>query len=95
MRGREGLLLSILYFPDMYGSLTMTEPDLLELNVVTKANIVRRDPREERTVNIERVKTIDLAYPNKAARSLLERSMTMKILLKVIGVFGVSLVMSG
>lgn len=44
---------------------------------------------------MRRVKTGELAYPNEAARSFLERSTTMKILLKVIGVFGVSLVMSG
>lgn len=96
MRGKEGLLLSIRCFPDMYGSPIVADPDALELIYAhTKANIVRRDPREERTINMERVKTIDLAYPNKATRSLLERSMTMKVLLKVIGVFGVSLVMSG
>ncbi|KAL8640578.1 MAG: hypothetical protein Q9226_008732, partial [Calogaya cf. arnoldii] len=66
---------------------------LADVNV--KVNIVARDPREERTINIERVKTSDLAFPNKATRSFLEKSKIMKILLKVIGVFGVSLVMSG
>lgn len=58
------------------------------------ANIVRRDPREERTVKMERVKTSDLATSNKLTRSFLESSSIMKILLKLIGVLGVSLVMS-
>ncbi|KAL9099427.1 MAG: hypothetical protein Q9163_005073 [Psora crenata] len=58
------------------------------------ANIVRRDPREERSIKMERVQTSDLAYTNKHTRSFLERSAIMKTLLKVIGVFGVSLVMS-
>ena len=60
-----------------------------------KANIVRRDPREERSIKMERIKTSDLASPNKLTRSFLERSTIMKTLLKVVGVFGVSLVMSG
>ena len=64
-------------------------------DVYMKANIVRRDPREERTINIERIKTSDLAAPNKATRSFLENSKIMKVLLKAVGVFGVSLVMSG
>ena len=95
MRGREGPLLYIRYFLDTYGSLIWIESGSTRTDVNEKANIVKRDPREERRINMQRVKTGDLAYPNKAARSFLERSMTMKILLKVVGVFGVSLVMSG
>ena len=44
---------------------------------------------------MERVKTQDLRKQNKVARSLVERSAFMKTLLKVVGVLGVSLVMSG
>lgn len=43
---------------------------------------------------MERVKTSDLKY-GKTTRSFLERSTIMKSLLKVVGVLGVSLVMSG
>lgn len=39
--------------------------------------------------------TNDLKPSSKHTRNLLERSAFMKILLKVVGVFGVSLVMSG
>ncbi len=60
-----------------------------------QANIVRRDPREEQTIKMERVKTQDLKRENKVARSIIERSAFMKTLLKVVGVLGVSLVMSG
>ncbi|KAL9126571.1 MAG: hypothetical protein Q9217_004401 [Psora testacea] len=58
------------------------------------ANIVRRDPREEMTIKMERVLTSDLSSPNKYTRSFLEKSIVMKTLLKIVGVFGVSLVMS-
>ena len=58
------------------------------------ANIVRRDPREERSVKMERVLTSELKPANKQARNFLENSRVMKALLKVIGVLGVSLVMS-
>ena len=44
---------------------------------------------------MQRVKTQDLRKENKVARSLIERSPFMKTLLKVVGVLGVSLVMSG
>ena len=58
------------------------------------ARIVRRDPREERMVKMERVKTNELKTGSKSARSFMERSGFMKALLKVVGVLGVSLVMS-
>ncbi|KAL8807108.1 MAG: hypothetical protein Q9182_000941 [Xanthomendoza sp. 2 TL-2023] len=58
------------------------------------ANIVRRDPREERLIKMERVHTTELTSTSKHTRSFLERSTVVKTLLKVVGVFGVSLVMS-
>ncbi|MCJ1463277.1 hypothetical protein MMC07_001883 [Pseudocyphellaria aurata] len=58
------------------------------------AHIVRRDPREERMVKMERVKSVDLKPSSKSARSFIEGSTFMKTLLKVVGVLGVSLVMS-
>ena len=60
-----------------------------------QAHIVRRDPREEQTIKMERVKTQDLKRGNQATRSFIERSSILKTLLKVVGVLGVSLVMSG
>lgn len=44
---------------------------------------------------MERVKTSDLKASSKSARSFIERSTFMKTLLKIVGVLGVSLVMSG
>lgn len=58
------------------------------------ANIVRRDPREERSIRMERVKTNELSAGSKSARNFLEGSAFMKALLKIVGVLGVSLVMS-
>lgn len=44
---------------------------------------------------MERVKTNELNQGSKSARNFMERSGFMKALLKVVGVLGVSLVMSG
>lgn len=60
-----------------------------------QANIVGRDPREERGVKMERVTTGELKSSSKHTRNFLERSTFMKIFLKLVGVLGVSLVMSG
>ena len=57
------------------------------------AHIVRRDPREEASVKMQRIKTSDLKS-GKTTRSFLERSKIAQALLKIIGVFGVSLVIS-
>ncbi|KAL8745452.1 MAG: hypothetical protein Q9190_002413 [Brigantiaea leucoxantha] len=59
------------------------------------ANIVRRDPREEVGIKMERVETSNLPTASKATRTFLEQSSPLKAFLKVVGVFGVSLVMSG
>ncbi|KAI4169816.1 MAG: hypothetical protein LQ348_007216, partial [Seirophora lacunosa] len=56
------------------------------------AKIVRRDPREERSIKFERES--NLPAMSEYTRSFLERSRVMKTLLKTIGVLGVSLVMS-
>ena len=56
--------------------------------------IVRRDPREERTIKIERIIINELKTGNKSARNFMERSAFLKALLKVVGVLGMSLVMS-
>ncbi|KAI4133880.1 MAG: hypothetical protein LQ341_006114 [Variospora aurantia] len=56
------------------------------------AHIVRRDPREERSIKMERES--NLPAMSKHTRSFLERSWVMKTFLKIIGVVGVSLVMS-
>ncbi|OAP55813.1 potassium uptake protein [Fonsecaea erecta] len=58
------------------------------------ANIVRRHPREAQMVRMERHITGDLRKPARTARSLMERSPTVQWILKVLGVFGVALVMS-
>ena len=56
---------------------------------------MRRDPREERNIKMERVTTNELSTGSKSARNFMERSAVMKALLKIVGVMGVSLVMSG
>ena len=61
----------------------------------SQANIVRRDPREERGIKMERVRTGELKPSSKNTRTFMERSSFMKVLLKIVGVLGVSLVMSG
>lgn len=58
------------------------------------ANIIRRDPREERGIKMERVNTAEFRNGNRQARTFLEGSRTLQAVLKVIGVLGVSLVMS-
>ena len=66
-------------------------------NVIMRwqARIVRRDPREEKSIKMERVNTSELKTGTKSARNFLEKSAFMKVLLKIVGVLGVSLVMSG
>lgn len=59
-----------------------------------KAHIVERDPKEASMIRMERYMSSDLKRPGRSFRSLIERSSTMKTLLKVVGVLGVSLVMS-
>lgn len=58
------------------------------------ANIVRRDPREERTFEMKRVTSSDLGMGARGARNFIERSRLAQVLLKTLGVFGVALVMS-
>ncbi|KAF7506602.1 hypothetical protein GJ744_011639 [Endocarpon pusillum] len=58
------------------------------------ANIIKRNPLEEATVKMERVLSADLPFASKSTRNFIERSRIVKFLLKVTGVFGVSLVMS-
>lgn len=65
------------------------------LTLLAKANIANRDPREDQRTRIERVDSNMMKASKKATRNFLEKSALMKTLLKTLGVFGVSLVMSG
>ena len=58
------------------------------------ANIVRRDPRDEQKIKMQRAKTMDLGLPAQKTRNFMEKSRFMKWLLRSIGVVGVSLVMA-
>lgn len=58
------------------------------------ANIVRRDPREQQMVRMERHITHELGKPAQKTRNLMERSRFLQWMLKIVGVFGVALVMS-
>ncbi|KAI9879718.1 MAG: hypothetical protein M1830_007503 [Pleopsidium flavum] len=58
------------------------------------ANIVKRDPREESMVKMERYLSSDLKRPGRSFRSFMEHSGVVQALLKIVGVLGVSLVMS-
>ena len=55
---------------------------------------MKRDPREEASVRIERINTDDLRSGAKTTRDFVERSRTAQYLLRTLGVFGVSLIMS-
>jgi KUP system potassium uptake protein len=59
-----------------------------------QANIVRRDPREESMIKMERVQTGELRRSAKSARNFIERSRLAQFFLRTIGVFGVALIMS-
>lgn len=58
------------------------------------ANIVEKDPNQSGTVKMERYMTGDLGGANKGVRNLLERSSICKVILKVLGVVGVSMVIA-
>ncbi|KAH8815719.1 potassium transporter-domain-containing protein [Xylogone sp. PMI_703] len=58
------------------------------------ANIVRRDPNVSGTVKMERYLTGDLKPVNKGIRSMIENSAAARVILKILGVLGVSMVMS-
>ena len=55
---------------------------------------MRRDPKTNQTVKLQRYATNDLASANKGVRAVLERSKLASIILKVLAVFGVSLIMA-
>lgn len=82
------------FWQDMYASFCAY---LVEIRLLTlcQANIARRDPREERSTKMERVEVLSLRTTSKLTRSFIEASAIAKTVLKVVGVFGVSLVMSG
>lgn len=56
---------------------------------------MRRDPREERAIRLERARTNELKAASRSTRSFIEKSSVVKTILKIVGVLGVSLVMSG
>lgn len=58
------------------------------------ANITNRDPREEPLVKMERYRTNDMRPANLQVRKTMESSRLFKAVLKVMGVFAVSMVMS-
>ena len=58
------------------------------------ARITDRDPKEEPLIKLERYRTEDLHASNLHVRNTIEKSKFVKILLKAIGVFAVSMVMS-
>jgi len=58
------------------------------------ANITNRDPREEPMVRMERYQTNDLHPVNRQVRRTVESSRFFKAILKIMGVFAVTMVMS-
>ncbi|KAJ6096864.1 potassium transporter [Penicillium sp. IBT 16267x] len=58
------------------------------------AHLIERDPREERSIKMERYNTNEMHRPNKTLRSFLERSNVVKWFFKVVGVGGVGLLMA-
>jgi KUP system potassium uptake protein len=56
---------------------------------------VTRHPREEAMTRIERHRTMDMPVPNSRIRSMIESSRVVKWTFKVVGVFGVALLLAG
>ena len=76
-----------------------TSVTLASMLVVAKsnrgqANIVDRDPKEESMIKMERYLSSELKPAGRSMRSFVENSAVVKALLKVVGVAGVSLVIS-
>ncbi|GLI72552.1 hypothetical protein PoHVEF18_000729 [Penicillium ochrochloron] len=59
------------------------------------ARLVRHDPRHTNLLKMQRHNTNDLQRPNLMARKFMERSPFIKWTLKVVGAFGVSLLLAG
>ncbi|KAJ5503537.1 potassium transporter 19 [Penicillium fimorum] len=60
-----------------------------------QAKLVRHDPRHTNLVKMQRYDTNDLKKPNLMTRNIMERSAFIKWTLKIIGAFGVSLILAG
>ncbi|OJJ51822.1 hypothetical protein ASPZODRAFT_22244 [Penicilliopsis zonata CBS 506.65] len=58
------------------------------------AKILQRDMREERMVQMQRYQTDEMHRPNSSFRALLETSSVAQWFLKVVGVFGVALLLA-
>ncbi|EED18102.1 potassium transporter, putative [Talaromyces stipitatus ATCC 10500] len=58
------------------------------------ANLIQRDPRQRKLVRIERYRDEDMPKPNRLIRSWLEKSVVVGVLFKVVGVFGVALLLA-
>ena len=65
------------------------------LTTLLQANITQRDPKEQGLIKMERHRTNDMKLGNRSFRAAIESSKVAKLALKVVGVFGVSLVMAG
>ena len=59
-----------------------------------QANITKRDPKASNMVKMERYLSSDMKPTSKTARSFLERYRWPKVMLKIVGVAGVSLIMA-
>ncbi|KAF7720250.1 Uncharacterized protein PECH_003365 [Penicillium ucsense] len=58
------------------------------------AKLVRHDPRHTNLLRMQRHNTNDLPKPNRMTRNLMERSSVVKWALKIVGAFGVSLLLA-
>lgn len=58
------------------------------------SNIGREDPLQKKTIKLERYATDDLRQPNRGFRSMIENSAAAKVIFKIAGVLGVSLIMA-
>ena len=61
---------------------------------MAQANIMRSDPREASLVRMERHLSTELKPSARSIRSIIEHSAAAKVILKIIGVLGVSLIMA-
>uniref|UniRef100_A0A093UL68 Potassium transporter 20 n=1 Tax=Talaromyces marneffei PM1 TaxID=1077442 RepID=A0A093UL68_TALMA len=58
------------------------------------ANLIQRDPRQRQLVRMERYQDQDMPKLNLLIRSWMEKSATMGVIFKVVGVFGVALLLA-
>jgi KUP system potassium uptake protein len=94
----EGGTFALYSLLSRYVSATLQQPRLiipLTCSNHAQARLVRHDPRHTNLLKMQRHNTDDLKKPNLMTRNFMERSAFVKWTLKILGAFGVSLLLAG